>query len=382
MNRSVSRMLFMAAACALMAFMATSCGKQTASDKPAGDTSAVSTASAGNAVTAEEQKNIDVSREFLDKVFGHNDTAFLEQHVDANYIEHNAQPGQVPGIAGFKKFVAEWVTAFPDSKIVIDEIFAKGDRVVILSRQTGTNTGAFMGKPATNKKINVPNIDIVRIKDGKMVEHWGLGDMMACMTQLGMMPADDHAGATSAEVKPMTSAVPPGSDATADEQKNVEVTREFMDKVFNHNDTAFLEQHVDPNFVEHVVVPGQEPGIAGLKKWVNMWFTGFPDGKTTVDDIFGKGDRVVIISTQTGTNSGPFMGMPASNKKVSVGGIDVVRIKDGKMVEHWGVSDMMAFMTQLGKMPADDHASAAPGAPHSGTMAADAAKKPADTTKK
>ena len=55
--------------------------------------------------------------------------------------------------------------------------------------------------------------------------------------------------------------------------------------------------------------------------------------------------------TWTGTHKGPFMGAPASGKAVTFKSVDVIRIKNGKAIEHWGVSDNLAIMTQLGLVP-------------------------------
>lgn len=63
------------------------------------------------------------------------------------------------------------------------------------------------------------------------------------------------------------------------------------------------------------------------------------------------GDTVLAYFTTTGTNSGPFMGKPATNKTISFEGVDIIRVKNGKAVEHWGVYDNLKMMQQLGMMP-------------------------------
>ena len=83
-----------------------------------------------------------------------------------------------------------------------------------------------------------------------------------------------------------------------------------------------------------------------------MMRTAFPDLKFTVNDMAAKGDKVWVYITISGTQDGPFMDMPASGKKVNVDGFDLVRFANGKAVEHWGLSDDMAMMTQLGAISA------------------------------
>jgi predicted ester cyclase len=67
--------------------------------------------------------------------------------------------------------------------------------------------------------------------------------------------------------------------------------------------------------------------------------------------MMADGDKVIIRSTMTGTHKGSFMNMPASGKQFKVEGIDIVRIKNGRAVDHWGVTDIMTMMQQLGVVP-------------------------------
>ena len=78
----------------------------------------------------------------------------------------------------------------------------------------------------------------------------------------------------------------------------------------------------------------------------------FPDLHVTVDEMLSDGDKVVIRSTMKGTHKGTFMNIPATGKPISVEGIDIVRISYGRAVEHWGVTDNLTMMQQLGLVPA------------------------------
>lgn len=113
-----------------------------------------------------------------------------------------------------------------------------------------------------------------------------------------------------------------------------------------------FDKYVSANMVEHNPLPGQGPGLDGLKKMATEMKVGFPDQKTTIDAIYVDSNILVARSSVTGTNSGPMMGMPATNKKMTgVMGINIVRWENGKFVEHWGLFDMNAMMMQLGLMP-------------------------------
>jgi predicted ester cyclase len=81
------------------------------------------------------------------------------------------------------------ISAFPDGRPRIEDITAEGDKVWARVVSHATNTGPFMGKPATGKRVSVEIIDICRFADGKLVEHWGLTDRLSLMQQLGVIPA-------------------------------------------------------------------------------------------------------------------------------------------------------------------------------------------------
>jgi steroid delta-isomerase-like uncharacterized protein len=107
------------------------------------------------------------------------------------------------------------------------------------------------------------------------------------------------------------------------------------------------------DFVEHEDLPGGGSTKEGTKAFFEGFLAGFPDTQVAPDDVLSSGDKVVARSTLTGTNSGPFMGMPATGKTIKVQLIDIIRFgDDGLAHEHWGILDSMAMMQQLGVVPA------------------------------
>ena len=125
----------------------------------------------------------------------------------------------------------------------------------------------------------------------------------------------------------------------------------FFDEVLSQGNIAVVDELVAANYVEHDPFPGYPADKNGLKQYVKMMRTAFPDLNTKVDFMMNDGDRVAAYLTVTGTHKGQFMGIEPSGKKFSVRCVDIVRIKDGKAVEHWGVFDSAALMQQLGGTP-------------------------------
>ena len=143
-------------------------------------------------------------------------------------------------------------------------------------------------------------------------------------------------------------------------ETNKETYRRLMDEGFNKGNLAAVDEIVSADLKEHEnMPPGMVPGREGLKALITALRTGFPDGKSTIDDITADGEKVWSRATARGTNTGPFMGMPPTGKRVTYEFLDVCRFAGGKIVEHWGVTDSLAMMQQLGVIPAPGEAAEA-----------------------
>jgi steroid delta-isomerase-like uncharacterized protein len=107
-----------------------------------------------------------------------------------DFVDHEELPGLAPTKEGVTTFFRMYVAAFPDLRMVVEDVIASGDKVVARLRATGTHQGPFMDMPPTGRRIDVPLIDIMRFgTDGRVREHWGVFDQLAMMQQLGAIPA-------------------------------------------------------------------------------------------------------------------------------------------------------------------------------------------------
>jgi len=130
------------------------------------------------------------------------------------------------------------------------------------------------------------------------------------------------------------------------------LAKRFNDEVMTKGNLDAIDEIVAEDFVEHQELPpGVPPGRDGLRAFVQMFRDAFPDMKVETVSIVVEGDEVWMQSLLTGTHKGDFAGIPSTGKKVSVTMFDRVKTRDGKAVEHWGVSDDMGMMTQLGVVP-------------------------------
>ncbi len=129
---------------------------------------------------------------------------------------------------------------------------------------------------------------------------------------------------------------------------NKEQFRQFMEEVVNQKNLAAFDGYMSDDFVEHEDISPFPSTRDGVRQLFAALLEGLPDLTVTIDDITAEGDKVWARSTFSGSHTGEFMGIPATDKEVSFGAIDIIGFAEGKAAEHWGVTDMFGLMTQLG----------------------------------
>ena len=97
---------------------------------------------------------------------------------------------------------------------------------------------------------------------------------------------------------------------------------------------------------------GEISGREGLKQILGVFRTAFPGFETTIDGLVTEGDCVAVRHTHRATQTGEFAGIPPTGKAVEVAGIEVLRVRDGQIIEFWHMDDFLSLMQQLGAAPA------------------------------
>ena len=131
-------------------------------------------------------------------------------------------------------------------------------------------------------------------------------------------------------------------------EENKAIIRRFVEEVQSKHDIDLMDELFSPDFYDHGTTSHT---LAEAKQFFAMLFAAFPDIHADIHDQVAEGDKVVTRKTFQGTHEGEFMGIPPTGKKVAFDVIDIFRIANGRIVEHWYVGDMMALMQQLGAVP-------------------------------
>lgn len=131
------------------------------------------------------EKNKDIVKRFNKEVIENGNLKSFEELMDNDFINHSAPAGADNGPNGMiNTFNNLLRPAMPDMKVTIYEQVAEGDLVTTRKKITGTQTGTFMGIEPTDKKVSIEVIDIIRIKNGKYFEHWGINNLPNVLAQL------------------------------------------------------------------------------------------------------------------------------------------------------------------------------------------------------
>ncbi len=130
-----------------------------------------------------EDKNVEVVHVMHSEIWSKGNMDMIEDLFAENYIGH-FPAGVVHGLEGVMSRVKAHRTAFPDWTEEVDETIAEGDRIVTRFTSRGTNLGSFLGKPPTNNKVEISEVCIHRLVEGKIVEQWVFPDMRSMQMQL------------------------------------------------------------------------------------------------------------------------------------------------------------------------------------------------------
>ena len=135
-------------------------------------------------------------------------------------------------------------------------------------------------------------------------------------------------------------------------EQNKMLMRRAIKEVWNGGNFAAVDELVTSDVVLHLSKPGDEiHGPEGVRQFYTALHAAFPDIHFTIEDQLADGDKVVTRWTCHGTHQGEFQGMSPTGKQISVTGIDIDRIADGKVVECWPIMDELGMLQQLGAAP-------------------------------
>lgn len=128
---------------------------------------------------------------------------------------------------------------------------------------------------------------------------------------------------------------------------NKQIVRRFSDELWGQGSLAAAVDVLAKDLIEHNPLPGQGAGRDGHKQVVALFRSAFPDLQVTTEDVLEEGDRVALRWRADGTHRGDLMGLAPTGQRVTLTGIEILRLSGGKIVERWAEDNGQAVLAQL-----------------------------------
>ena len=135
-------------------------------------------------------------------------------------------------------------------------------------------------------------------------------------------------------------------------EDNKGLVRRFVEEAQTRGNLAAIDEYLAPDFVDHSAPPGLPSDREGVRMLFGALRAAFPDLRAEIHDQVAEDDRVVTRKTLRDTHRGDFLGITPTGRPAALAVIDILRVRDGRITEHWNVVDLAGLFAQLGAAPA------------------------------
>ncbi len=129
--------------------------------------------------------------------------------------------------------------------------------------------------------------------------------------------------------------------------ENKKVARRVLEEIFPANDEDALREVISDQFLNHEAPEGTPPGLGAITMFMHILNQAFSEQRWQIEDVIAEGDKVVLRCTHSGVHTGDYFGVPATGRTFAYKQMHIIRVVEGKGVEHWAVRDDATLMRQL-----------------------------------
>jgi len=289
--------------------------------------------------------------QLLDAFNRHDAKGVAALYAETGAIESPAPEGwhAMRGRSAIEAEHAGLFAAFPDLKLAVTRVFASGHTVAYEWVTRGTNTGAFMGAPATGKVVGFQAASLLTFDDDGFIslDHTYIDDVTIAV-ELGLAPGKTR------PMPAMPSAPPVWTQASASPEETAlaESARKNWPELWSKKDTKGYESAFTPNAIHREIAsPNDFSGKQALMAEYKLYATSVPDMHVEVDRLFTAGRFAVLEFTFAGTQKGPLGPLKATGKPFTIHGLDIDAFDGARYSEANTYSNAREFLTQLGAIP-------------------------------
>ena len=251
------------------------------------------------------------------------------------------------GFPGPGRFLRE---AFPDRVDVIEDIIAEDDRVGVLWRLTGTHTGNLYGIPPTGRRVDIHEIGLLRLADGRITEGWFMADELGLLKQLSTQlpprkdgqllvpPVTDAGEDGDVVVKRLMAAQP----TTQQDRNKLKVARSKSSFVQKEDRAHFVQRRWG---LQHLRDYGEANGVVQFDP-----SHAFPGRNDRITGLLAEGNKVWMQFNLRGTNTQSFYGLPPTGRRCEMAEVSISTFVGDTWVEGWVLADGVAILLQLGAL--------------------------------
>jgi predicted ester cyclase len=290
----------------------------------------------GKEVVSEEAANLALVRRAIQEVFNRGNLDVIPEIFAPNAVVYLPNRDVLHGHEGVASFIAADRRAFPDLFWLTEDLTPARDIVIHRYVGYGTFTSDWFGIPPDGAHVKRPGIATLRVREGRIIEVRVFWDSLAFMQQLGVVPAPQA----------------PAPDLEANKQV---VHNIHLSWNLERRDMNIADRLLSPDWRFH---PSARPHIISLygrdefKSWAGDLVSAIPDFRATIHDTVAERDLVALRWTVAGTQTGDYLGTPATGNHVEVTGSSLWRVNpDRQNTDIWFVMDTYNFMRQIGAIP-------------------------------
>jgi steroid delta-isomerase-like uncharacterized protein len=291
----------------------------------------------------------------LDAMNRHDVAAQASGYADDCIVDSPSAGGRLKGRAAIDDVNRAWVSGFPDLAFDSDDLLIDGDRVAWIVTAAGTDTGGFMGLPPTGKPFRLPMVLLSTVIGGLVVRERRIYDFTGMLMQIGILKATST-GAVPPDVRPMPRA---GKREETFSRGATSATREQIAALLARRQLAWSSRDVDEIGRQHAAacvmdshLAGRVEGSSGIAHLYEMWFTAFPDSRLVSEEVIIDGGRIAEVATLSGTDSGGFLGLPATRKPFRLPSVWFYTLTDLQFAYVRPIYDFTGMLVQIGVLKA------------------------------